>query len=207
VNLEVFDVSLPLFEGMAVYEGDPQFRLKRTSSVEEDGVCLSEASLSLHAGTHVDAPAHYLADGRSIDELPPIVGRAKVLDLSSVKSEITGEDLRGCGLRKGDVALFKTSNSQLLGLKTFSHGFVSLSLGGAEYLVSREVKAAGIDYFSIESFHSERKPVHKLLLGAGIPIIEGLDLRKISPGVYSIFCLPLPIRGAEAAPARCILVR
>lgn len=205
-KMEVFDVSMTLSEDMVVYEGDPTVRLQEISSIGE-GVRLSEIRMGLHAGTHVDAPSHYLVDGASIDQIPLIVGKARVCDLSSVKKEISPRDLKGCGIRVGEAALFKTSNSRLLQERMFSRDFVSLSLEGAEYLVEKKARAVGIDYLSIESFYSAEGKVHKLLLENNISIIEGLDLGKISPGVYDIFCLPLRVRGGEAAPARCILLR
>jgi arylformamidase len=142
-----------------------------------------------------------------VDELPPLVGPAKVFDLPKVKETITADDLRGCVISSGDVVLFKTRNSGRWKKKRFSKDYVSLSVEAAEYLVRKNVAAVGIDYLSVDSFDSADSPVHKTLLSHDILIIEGLDLSMIRPGAYTLFCLHLKVLGAEAAPARCILVR
>ncbi|MBN2014154.1 MAG: cyclase family protein [Candidatus Altiarchaeota archaeon] len=202
--MEFFDISMEVSEDMVVYEGDPGVRLRKVKDISDDGVALSEITLCLHSGTHVDAPAHYFEDGRSIDLIPPIVGKAVVFDLSHVKDSITSLDLMRLEIVEGDIVLFKTQNSTLGG-DDFSREFVYLGDDGADFLVDRGVKAVGIDYLSIEAFDSKEHYVHKKLLSNNIAIIEGLVLGKIQPGSYTLFCLPLKVRGGEAAPARCIL--
>jgi arylformamidase len=205
--MEVFDVSVTLSKETIVYPGDPKVSLRKLKNIKEDGFSLSELSLGLHSGTHVDAPSHYLPKGKSVDKLPLIAGAAKVFDLSAVKEEITVDDLRGCDISSGDVVLFRTRNSSLWKRKKFSRTYVSISVEGARYLVRKKVAAVGIDYLSVEAFDSFDGCVHKILLTKDIPIIEGLDLGKITPGAYTLVCLPLKIVGGEAAPARCILIR
>jgi arylformamidase len=203
--MEVFDVSVTLSKETVVYPGDPKVLRRKLSNIKGAGVAVSEIRLGLHSGTHIDAPSHYLPKGKSIDELSLIVGPAKVCDLSKVKEEITADDLRGCDISSDDVVLFKTRNSSLWKRKKFSKDYVSLSFEAAKYLVRKKVAAVGIDYLSIEAFDSDGS-VHKALLAEDIPIIEGLDLGKITPGAYTLVCLPLKVAGGEAAPARCILI-
>jgi arylformamidase len=115
--MEIFDISVTLSNETVVYPGDPKVRIRTLKELKRDGVAVSEMSLGLHSGTHIDAPAHYIPSGKSIDELPPIVGLAKVFDMSAVKEEITADDLRGCDVTSGDIVLFKTRNSRLWGKK------------------------------------------------------------------------------------------
>lgn len=205
--MDVFDVSVTLSEETVVYPGDPKVLLRKLKNIKEDGVAVSEIRMGLHSGTHIDAPAHYLHRGKSVEELSTIVGPAKVCDLSKVKETITASDLGAFDITRGDIILFKTRNSSLWKRKKFSKDYVSLSFEAAKYLVRKKVAAVGIDYLSIEAFDSSDSCVHKTLLAAKIPIIEGLDLGKITPGAYTLVCLPLKIAGGEAAPARCILIR
>jgi arylformamidase len=205
--MEIFDISVGLSEDMVVYPGDPKVRLRKISSIKEDGVAVSELTFGLHSGTHIDAPSHYLSGGKSIDKLPLIVGAAKVCDLSKVEEEISVCDLSVLDVSAGDIVLFKTKNSLLWTKKKFFGDYVSLSALGAEYLVRKKVAAVGIDYLSVEAADSLEGSVHKILLANDIPIIEGLDLGGIEPGNYTLFCLPLKVVGGEAAPARCILVQ
>lgn len=204
--MEVFDISMEISEDMVVYEGDSRVRLMRVKDISVDGVALSEITLGLHSGTHVDAPAHYLEDGKSVDQIPPIVGKAIVFDLSHIEDRITSLDLMRLEIKEGDIVLFKTQNSMLEG-GDFSQEFVHLGDDGADFLVDRKVKAVGIDYLSVEAFGSKEHYVHKKLLSNNIAIIEGLVLGKIQPGSYTLFCLPLKVKGGEAAPARCILLK
>jgi len=101
--------------------------------------------------------------------------------------------------------LLKTRNSSLWDRPSFARDYVSLSLDGARSLIERGVKLIGIDYLSVEGFGVEGHPVHKTLLGAGIVIVEGLDFRKVTPGIYELYCLPLRIAGGDGAPCRAIL--
>jgi arylformamidase len=204
--MKVIDISRVLSKDTLVYPGDPKVGTKRIKNIERDGVNLSRITLGLHSGTHIDAPSHYLAGGKTINEinLQSLVGKARVCDLTNVSETITEKELEGCKIRKGEIILFKTRNSRLQTNK-FIRNFVSLSGDGADYLIKRRIKAVGIDYLSIEA--ADSCVVHKKLLTKNIPIIENLALKNVLPGVYQIVCLPLKIKNGEAAPARCILLR
>ncbi len=207
--MKIIDISMELSSAMITYEGDPRVKMDVIKSFSKNGVLLSKISMGLHSGTHVDSGLHYLRNGESIDkiDLKSLVGKARVCDLISAKSSITVSDLKTCGMKKDEIILLKTRNSKLLGKKLFSRGFVHLSENAADYLVGKRIKAVGIDYLSVEKFRSRENYVHKKLLSCKIPIIEGLDLRKVEPGEYVFYCLPLKIKGGEASPARCILIR
>ena len=204
MKTQIIDISMVLSNDTLIYPGDPKVETKKIKIMGRDGVNLSKITMGLHSGTHVDAPAHFLKEGKTIDEmnLRVLVGKARVCDLTKVKELITEKELKKCGIKKDEIILLKTSNSRL-STKKFSEKFISLSLDGADYLIKNKIKAVGIDYLSIETAGSS--VVHKKLLTKNIPIIEDLVLKNVKPGVYQIVCMPLKIKGGEAAPARCIL--
>lgn len=201
---------MTISRGMLIYEGDPGVELTKLKDVYENQVTLSKISMGLHAGTHVDAPSHYVMGGHSIEntDLNLLCGKARVCDLSSVDAlSINVSDLKDAGIVKDQIVLFKTRNSELLEKPFFSREFVYLENDVADYLVEKGVRSVGMDYLSLESFNSKDHYVHKTLLSNNIPVIEGLDLRHVEAGSYMMYCLPLKIKRGEAAPARCILVR
>jgi len=165
--------------------------------------------MSCHTGTHVDAPDHFLNNGITVEHLSldVLVGRAYVLYLPDVTT-ITASVLMQAEIPpRTRRLLFKTRNSQLWanGKLEFQTDFVGLSVDAAELLVDRNVKLVGIDYLSIAPYKMS-SPVHSILLAAGVVVIEGLDLSKVSQGRYTLHCLPLKLGGVEGAPTRAILV-
>ena len=200
------DVSVGLRNGLVPWPGDEPFRLERVCDVERgDAYTLSTISLSAHAGTHMDAPRHYLRRGRPIDAMPfdATVGPARVLSIRS-RASIDLDDLRPHRIRPGERLLFKTRNSARLRATRFFEDYVAVSSDAARYLASRRIRAVGIDGPSIGSFEGGAE-THRILLAAGIWIIEGLDLSRTSAGSYDLICLPLRVVGGDGAPARAIL--
>jgi len=210
------DVTVPIENGMAVWPGDPQTRVERFHSIARgDGENISTVSMCLHAGTHMDAPLHYFEQGIAIDQLPldAVIGPARVLDLT---------DLPGCEIRPGDRLLLKTSaaNQRSHATHERSHPaderspqsrdregavFPSLTPDAARHLAASGVQLVGIDTLSIGPPNEDGDEVHRILLAAGIWIIERLDLAATDPGDYDLICLPLKIPGADGAPARAAL--
>jgi arylformamidase len=120
---------------------------------------------------------------------------------------VTGEDLAAFDLSEDVRLLLKTSNSRLWGSPEFHSEFIGLTESAARHLVDHGVKVVGVDYLSVEVFHTPGAPAHHVLLGAGTVVIEGLNLRDVDPGVYDMFCLPLRVSGCDGAPARVVLRR
>ncbi len=206
--MKFIDVSMALGPDTPVYPGDSPFSKLDLRRMEGgDSLNLSELRMGAHTGTHVDAPVHFIRGGKGIGDLPAAAfsGPATVLDLSHVVSSIDGEDVAQSQIRKGDIVLLRTRNSDRLG-PVFFEDYVYLSEAGARHLVNQGVKAVGIDYLSIEGFRVRGFPVHRLLLEKGIGIIEGLDLSKVNPGRYWFICLPLKVAEGDGAPARAVLV-
>ncbi len=165
--------------------------------------------MGAHSGTHMDAPAHFLAAGKGIDQVPfpAIVGRARVIEIQDPQT-IRPEELRSSRIRRGERLLLKTGNSaRCWSTPSFVRDFISLSTEAANFLADRKVSTVGIDYLSVGAFQGDGAETHRILLGAGIWIIEGLNLSKVEPGDYDLVCLPLRIEGGDGSPARAILKR
>lgn len=164
-------------------------------------------SLGVHSGTHMDAPVHFLSKGSGIDAMPLSVAvvPARVIGIRDRQS-ITPDELRPHRIRRGERILFKTRNSpRCWKADTFLKDFIFLSEEGVRWLAARRVSTVGIDYLSVAEFYSDAAAIHTILLKAGIWIIEGLNLSRVSPGNYDLMCLPIKIAGGDGAPARALL--
>ncbi|NTX12429.1 cyclase family protein [Myxococcus sp. CA056] len=203
------DISVPLRDGMVHWPDNPEVRITRVQALERgDDATVSHLSLGAHTGTHVDAPAHFVQGAEGVDALAfdNLLGVARVLEIRDPRA-IRVDELKAHAVQPGERVLFKTANSSRgWAAQRFLPDFVYLSLEGARYLAERKVRTVGIDYLSIGS-PEEGVPTHQALLGAGVCIIEGLDLSSVSAGTYDLVCLPLRIAGGDGAPARAILRR
>jgi len=202
------DVSELISAEMPVYEGDPPVNIALSSSIERgDPYNVSRLTMGAHTGTHVDAPLHFLRNGKAVDEIPLdiLIGPALVAEFPGRK-EISRDALDSAHLRGEQRVLFKTSNSSLWSEKGFRKDFVYMAGSAAEYLVEVGVKLVGIDYLSVEKFGATDPITHLTLLKAGVVILEGLNLSAVKPGRYELICLPLRLRGAEGSPCRAMLV-
>jgi arylformamidase len=209
--MQIYDVTLPISPDLAVWPGDPQVVINRVVKMEEgEEYNLSHLSMSVHAGTHVDAPYHFLGgDAGTVEKLSLklLTGRAYVLELPDVDL-ITARVLEGADVPpRTRRLLFKTRNSAYWtnGKQGFQTNFVAISADGAQFLVDRGVKLVGVDYLSVAPFQ-DSTPTHQILLNAGVIVVEGLDLSRVSQGRYTLHCLPLKLVGSDGAPARVILI-
>ncbi|MGI9554317.1 MAG: cyclase family protein [Thermodesulfobacteriota bacterium] len=205
---EWIDISLPIHTGRIVWPGDPEVQVSKLLQIEKGDICnTSHITTPVHVGTHVDAPLHFIDGGDGIEKLPisSLAGKAKVIEIKNEK-EVPLEEIQNSGIVEGDIVLFKTINSTgYLKEEQFNEDYVYLSTKAAEFLVSRKISTVGIDYYSIAGVNSNLIECHQVLLGAGVTIVEGLDLSAISPGIYDFVCLPLKIVGSDGAPARAII--
>ena len=203
--MELIDVTVPLRAGMVTYPGDPTVQTELHSSIGRgDVVNLTRLDFGVHSGTHVDAPSHFLDGERGVEALPleALVGPAAVVYARAVERVLDRETLEELALPDVPRLLFRTSNSELWERTEFAHDFVQFVKSGAEVLVERGVRLVGIDYLSIGD-----EEAHRVLLGAGIVVVEGLYLREAGPGEYELLCLPMKLEGADGAPARVLLRR
>lgn len=205
--MKIYDISWPISQATTEYKNKGTIQLAAVKSFERDGVRDSVITFGTHTGTHVDAPAHFLKDGKTIDEisLDRLIGGAVVIDLVTVVENISEDDLKRHEFHEGDIVLFRTANSAAGVTDEYNRDFIYLDPSGARYLVEKKVKAVGIDYLGIERGDAGHT-VHTTLMQADIAIIEGIRLYHVQPGVYFMICLPLAIIGLDAAPARAILM-
>lgn len=207
-GLRWIDISVPLRNAMVHWPGDPPVNIKRVKDIQHgDTANLSMISMGAHSGTHIDAPLHFTQQGEGVDKMPldTAVGRARVIEIRDSES-IKPEELLQHRIRRAERILFKTRNSSgVWQTNKFVEDFVFISDEAARFLTKRGVRLVGVDYLSVGGFKQGGSYVHETLLGAGIWIIEGLDLSRVSPGKYDLICLPLKLDQADGAPARAIL--
>lgn len=210
MNTGWIDISVPLRNGMVHWPTDQEVRIERKLAIGRgDAMNLTAASMSMHTGTHMDAPLHFLAGTPAIDRMPldATVGGARVLDFPASKS-IGPADLEPYAIDPGERILLKTSNShRCWRTDEFVADFVAVTPDGARHLAARGIRAVGIDYISIGPYGAEGDETHRILMAAGIWIIEGLNLSAVEPGEYDLVCLPLKVLDSDGAPARAIVRR
>ncbi len=205
--MKIYDISWPISTAITGYKDKKVVNFQPVKSFDADGVRETAITMSSHSGTHVDAPSHFVHDGKTIDQidLSSLIGKAKVFDMSVVSDGITRDHLENLPIDAGDIVLFKTSNSATQATDRFTPHFIFLEISGAQLLVERKVRAVGIDYLGIER-GQQGHLTHNLLFKYEISIIEGLRLMNINEGAYFLCCLPLNTIGIEAAPARAVLI-
>ena len=202
------DVSVPLRTGMVYWPGDPRVSIERFKDQRRgDSSTASVLSMSGHTGTHMDAPLHCLIGGKSLDRMPleAVIGPARVIEIRDRES-IKVDELRPHRLRRGERILFKTYGSARRWRQPeFDRTYVYVTPEAAELLAARGVRTVGVDYLSVGGFKKNGAQTHQALLGAGVWVIEGLNLSRVQPGRYDMIALPLLIAGGDGAPARAVL--
>lgn len=203
----IHDVSLRLGPGLPVWPSDPAIEVNQIRS--DSGFRVSHLSFGSHAGTHVDAPAHLMPDGLTVDALNPtaLIGQAAVIHIPD-RRLITPEDLGVLGRDAPPRVLIRTANSdqRIWQEPTFRRDYSALCLEAAQLLVAQGTMLLGIDGPSVEPFGQDMGPVHRALLQAGVVLLEGLMLADVAAGAYDLICAPLAIEGGDGAPARVFLV-
>ncbi len=202
------DISVPLRNGMVTWPGDAPFERSPTLQIATGAQCnLSQISTTTHIGTHMDAPLHYLPGAAGIETAPiaACIGRARVIEIHDPEV-IRTRELEPHHLAEGERVLFKTRNSSDC-WKTdhFREKYIYIEPAAARYLAESRVQTVGVDYLSVGGFDEGGPLTHRILLEAGIWIIEGLQLEHVEPGEYELVCLPLKIMGSDGAPARAVL--
>lgn len=213
----IYDISVPVFNQMVSWPGDPGVTVERTLDLQcGDPATVSFLRMGSHTGTHVDAMSHFKKDAPTLDgmDLGIYIGRALVVEIEDPKAITLGELQRKpsfLDLRKAERVLFKTVNSQTAWYREpFNEHFCHLNPHAADFLIELGVKLIGIDYLSVEAYHAKslyeaEAPTHHRLMDAGVHILEGLDLSGVSAGWYELICLPLKIADGDGAPARVVL--
>jgi arylformamidase len=207
--MRIYDVTVGISPQMPVWPGDPAVQLERVAAIASGANAnVSRLACGVHTGTHVDAPLHFIDDAAAVETLPlkVLTGRAYVVHLPTA-TVIDEATLEAAGLPpRTRRVLFKTRNSELWAReKAFQTDFVAVDASGARWLVRKGVQLIGVDYLSVAPY-GQSKDTHRTLLEAGVVVIEGLDLSRVTQGRYSLYCLPLKLIGSDGAPARTILV-
>jgi arylformamidase len=212
IQMKFIDITVPISANVPIFPGDPKAEVELWKSIEAgDAANVSMLRFGAHTATHVDAPVHFITGASRIDQIPldALVGNALVVEIAPDKESISAELLAG-KLKAGvERILFKTRNSDFWSdtSKGFRTDFVYIEPDAASMLADKGIRLVGIDYLSVEKFHSGHYDTHLRLLSKGVVIIEGLDLREVTAGEYELICLPLKIAAGagDGAPARAVL--
>ncbi len=204
--MKIFDISLSLSPATIHWvTGKPLELIERKRMSRGDTNNSSSIHTSVHAGTHVDAPFHFVAEGATIEALPLdiFIGPARVCAVEP-GSHITAADVEKIGIQGEERVLFKTRNSSLLHKGVYDASFAAFSVDGAKALVSAGVRLVGLDYLSA-AHADEQVPVHRAFLDHGVILLEGVDLSQVEPGRYELICPPVKLAGCDGAPCRALL--
>lgn len=208
--MPTYDITLPISESLNVWPGDAPVSIIEHHSVDAgDHSTVSRLTLSAHTGTHVDAVRHFVPGGPGVDaiDLDTLIGPALVISVAG-EDAISADTLGGLPIPPStERLLLRTTNSERRkhGERGFFEDYVAVSEDGARWLVERGIRLVGIDCLSVAPY-ADTGPTHRILLGNGVVVLEGLDLSQVSPGAYQLVCLPLRIAGCDGAPARAVLI-
>ncbi len=210
--MKIYDISLTISPKLPVWPDDPSIEIVQIESMDEGAQAnVSHLSASVHIGTHVDAPHHFMNDGRTTEQLKldVLIGPCFVVQLPENVEAITAEVLDRISLPLNIKRIvFGTSNSRYWSREEigFREDFVAVTEDGASWLVEHGILLVGVDYLSVAPY-GDSVPTHSVLLESGVVVVEGLDLSTVLQGFYELYCLPLKILGSDGAPARAILIQ
>lgn len=208
MTFSLVDISMPLGALTPVWPSSPGFAASAHLSLREGDVAnATRIEMDVHCGTHVDAPRHFVEGAATLDELglQPFVGAAWVAD--AVGHPAIGRALLETLNIPSETTrlLLRTNNSLERREAPFREDYVALTADAAKWIVDRGLELVGIDYLSIQRFR-DPPDTHQILLRGGAAILEGVDLRAVWAGPWTLMCLPLRLVGTEAAPARALLL-
>jgi arylformamidase len=211
--MKIHDISVLVHDDMVIWPGLVPTRLTEHERIQNgQPVNVTNLASCAHVGSHVDAPFHHYAEGKTIEQVPlsRYVGAAYVADLTDVEWEIRANDVSEAlnGVALPSILLLKTRNStDLPTWKRFDEKYVYIAPDAAEEIVRRGVKTIGFDHLAVEGYHMSGGPTHKVVLGeADVTIVEGLDLSRINSGHYFFSAAPVRLKGADGAPTRAYLI-
>jgi arylformamidase len=193
-----------------VYEGNAPIVFEFKMDMRKgDALTLSKLSLGAHSGTHIDAPQHFVRDGASIDKVPldALIGHARVIEIPDSVQSIDAAELNRHTWRDAERVIFRTRSAMhgWMSSPIFHHDFAYVAPDAAQLMADAGIKLVGIDYISAEKFGAPAPLTHRILLGKGIPIVEGLALESVPAGDYDLIVLPMKVGGHEGAPARAVM--
>ncbi len=196
---------------MPVFPGTDGPILDPVCTMEEMGFREKKWTMYSHTGTHMDAPAHMLAEGKTLDQLPieSFMGRGFVLDVREcAETEIPLSRVQSVEnlLPDIDFLLIQTGWEAYWGKDEYFQDFPALSEEAAEYLMRFELKGIGVDAISIDLMESKTFPIHGILMKSGLVILENLKNLSLLEGVFEFQALPLNVEDADGSPVRAIAI-
>lgn len=202
------DISIPNYDGMIHWPGDPEVEIRQVMDMAKGDVCnLTRMNQSVHTGTHMDSPRHFVADGASMSAWTPdlTIGPCRVIEIADPVA-VRAAELAPHALQPGEIILLKTENSakRYTGSE-FHKDYVFIAQDAARLMVESKIRTVGLDYMSVGGFHQDLVETHVILLSAPVWVIEGINLTGIDPGNYELCCLPLKLEGSDGAPARALI--
>ncbi len=206
--MKIIDISLSLAPDSITYPGDTPFSTERIKDLDSGELCnLSRLEMSSHSGTHLDAPTHFIREGKTIDEMPLYIyyGPVRVIDFGS-KEKISAQDLKPYLGTEVKRIICKTRGWELMKKGDFNENHPAFTADGAELLVQNQVQLVGLDFITVERGEGGKYPVHTTLLSNGIAILEGLQLEGVKPGNYILAAFPLKIAKGDGSPCRAVLI-
>jgi arylformamidase len=202
------DVSVTVRHGMAHWPDNPPVILERAMDIGRGDACnVSHLAMGVHTGTHMDGPLHFIHGAPGLDQMPlsATMGEARVIEITHPR-EVTATELEAYDLRADERVLLRTANStRCWQEEAFVTDFVHISEPAARHMAEVGVQTVGIDYLSVAGYYADGATIHRILLDAGIWIIEGLDLSAVPGGRYELICLPVKLHESDGAPARAIV--
>ena len=206
---KIHDISVTLGVESIDYPGDTPYSRNLIMNSKDSFCNLSRLEMSCHSGTHLDVPYHFYADGRTLDDflVTDFIKRVHVIEIMN-PVQVTDSEVDWSRISPGEGALFKTNNSRegLVKSGKFVSDYVYLSPEAANKITECGASLVGIDYISIEKYGVDEFHSHLEVLGKDVIVLEAINLENVSEGTYTLMCLPLKLRGADASPVRAILI-
>lgn len=208
--MKIHDISMLIEPDMMVYKdsADKKPKFHNAQNHKTSVAYETKVNLDIHCGSHIDMPLHMIENGKTMDDfdITRLITPCKVFDLSYLESPvITASDIEDLPIEKKDFIIFKTKNSFYDKAKGFDYNFVYVDESAARVLKEKRINGVGIDSLGIERSQKNHM-THKLLLGADIIILEGLELKEILEGSYELIALPIKIKGTEGSWVRAVLI-
>ncbi|MEM0314157.1 MAG: cyclase family protein [Candidatus Bathyarchaeia archaeon] len=211
-KITIIDLSYSIEGTMMVYPGLSRPVLEWLAIYDQEGFWSSKITIPVHVGTHIDAPKHFIRDGISVDQLAlnRIVGEAVLCNVIDRQTNvITARDLEKFDnlIEPGVIVVINTEIHKKYGSYVFLKEHPYLSTDAAKWLVQKKIQALGVDMITVDRIGDTKAECHRIILGAGIPVVEGLtNLEKLWLQRFWFVALPLKIQNGEAAPCRVIAI-
>lgn len=201
-DTKYIDLSVPINTNTPVYPGDPKTKIEPAGVLEKDGYEDHYVCIGTHTGTHVDVPRHMINNGESLDQIPleRFIGKGVYIKVNNKKFDI--EEIKKADIEEGDIILFHTGMSDVYYQSEYYDNYPAITEEIANYLVEKKVKMVGVDMCSVDH---EPFPIHRILLGKGVLIIENLtNLSALADKSFKVYATPIKLQ-IDGGPARVIV--